>query len=87
MTEEEFENRLPVWAKDAKDYVKELAAENFMLWAELDRMRNSEAIHEETNQLFEEWTESFFKENGLEHLIKPYHDYIGQKIDEEDQYD
>lgn len=84
MNDKQFEKTLPEWAIKARDHAKKLSAENFMLWLELDRMKRNEELYEETNEVFSEWTDSFFKENGLKHLIKPYHKYISKKLDEED---
>lgn len=85
MTEDEkfIEQRLPEWAKESRELVKKACEYTFMLSLELDRLRNNEALHEETDQAFEDWTDEFFEVNGLAHLIEPYHNFISSKLDEE----
>ena len=59
------------------------------LVAEIHRVYQSlwlcDAIHAETSQKFDEWTDAFFKAQGLEHLIAPYHDYLADCVDAEDE--
>lgn len=55
-----------------------------VLIAELERLWTNEAIHEANNAQFSAWTDAFFKAHGLKHLIKPYHKYIADCIDNEE---
>jgi hypothetical protein len=80
-----IEKHLPEWAIKTKEIVSIACEEAFMLSLEVDRLRSNEEIHEKTNELFSEWTDEFFTINGLAHLIEPYHDFLSDKMDEEDE--
>jgi len=84
---EYIEKNLPDWAIKTREIVKIACEETFMLSLEVDRLRSNEELHEETNELFSEWTDEFFIINGLAHLIEPYHDFISNKLDGEDKDD
>ena len=83
--EESISIHLPEWAIKTREMVKIACEEAFMLSLEVDRLRGNEEIHEETNELFEKWTDEFFTVNGLTHLIEPYHNFISDKMCEEDE--
>jgi hypothetical protein len=89
MTEDELtygeyiEKHLPDWAIKTKEMVRLACEEAFMLSLEVDRLQKIEETHEETDDLFDKWTDEFFTMNGLSHLIEPYHTFISDKMDEE----
>ena len=82
---EYFEKHLPDWAIKTRERVKIACEEALMLSLEVDRLRHNEQAHEETDELFSKWTDEFFAINGLTHLIEPYHDFLSNKMDEEDE--
>jgi hypothetical protein len=64
-------------------YIEDATREQLI--AQIEVLFRREEIHEETNDLFSEWTDTFFRAHGLEHLIEPYHDYIAECLDQEDE--
>lgn len=64
-------------------YIEDATREQLI--AQIELMFIREEIHEKNNELFDTWTDTFFRAHGLEHLIKPYHDYIAECLDQEDE--
>lgn len=56
-----------------------------ILVAEIERLWENEAISEETSLKLEEWTDAFFRAQGLTHLIRVYHNYIYDCFDNDDE--
>jgi len=56
-----------------------------VLVAEIERLWENEEISEETSLKFEEWTDAFFRAQGLTHLIRVYHNYIHDCLDNDDE--
>ena len=81
--EEWVAQAMPEWAKELQESFRALLTRNFALSLEVDRLRHNEEIHERNNEEFDGWADEFFKANGLDHLIKSYHDFIISKIDED----
>jgi hypothetical protein len=64
-------------------YIEDATREQLI--AQIELMFSREEINEANNELFDEWTDDFFKLHGLEHLIEPYHNYIADCLDQEDE--
>ena len=89
-----FESLLPKWkGSDEKDPIKyQIAAWDFLengkrkdLKNEILRLWRHEEVTEDTYEKFDKWTDQFFINKGLEHLIVEYHDYISECMDAEDE--
>ena len=64
-------------------YIEDATREQLI--AQIELQFRKEEIHEANNELFDGWTDDFFKLHGLEHLIESYHAFISYCLDQEDE--